>query len=776
MAKMSAIATATPWDVVKKLGQMRIRGRLIAGFVAVCTVLAASTGYTLYTVGGVSVNVERMANLRAPVAMKSTELVANLYSTLATLRGYLLTGNPQGKADRAAVWAEFDRDSAAFDKMAELFTNPENKRKWEETKAVLAEFHAAQDKAEALAFTDDAQPATKLLLTEAAPRAETMMGALTKIIDEEAAREATPERKKLLKDLADIRGNMGLALAGIRGFLLSGDASFKEAFEKRWNTAEKAVAAVDATKGLFNDSQRAAFESFKGAYEEFAPLPAKMFEIRESAQWNMPVYILTTEAAPRRKILDLLVGEKQADGTRSGGIQTSQTALLTQESAESLDGIGFLKAALWVLLALGLGLGGAIAALTARAIMRPIAGMTDAMTRLAGGDKSAAIPGVGRKDEIGDMAGAVQVFKENMIKAEQLAAEQAKEQERKEARTKAIEAYIGNFDKSVTGSLNTLAAAATEMQSMAESMSATAEETQRQSTAVAAASEQASTNVQTVASASEELSSSIGEISRQVAESSRITQTAVHEAGKTNAEIKGLAEAAQRIGEVVSLINDIASQTNLLALNATIEAARAGEMGKGFAVVASEVKSLANQTAKATEEISSKISEMQNATGNSVKAIEAITGTITQINEIATTIASMRAGRHPGNLPQRAGGIIGTSSDVQHLRRQPGRLRHRGRLGPVAGRRQRLGQAGRDPARRRQRLPGQDPRGIAFRATVHRQRAARPSGRPFFFGRGQSLRSRPSRQPYSSASGPVNLAAGWAAGHRARRLTGRRAP
>ena len=197
-----------------------------------------------------------------------------------------------------------------------------------------------------------------------------------------------------------------------------------------------------------------------------------------------------------------------------------------------------------------------------------------------------------------------------------------------------------NFESNVLGVVNTVSSAATEMQSSAQALASTAEETTRQSSAVAAASEEAATNVQTVAVASEELASSIAEISRQVAQSSRIAAHAVAEAEKTNANVQGLADAAQKIGEVVSLINDIASQTNLLALNATIEAARAGDAGKGFAVVASEVKSLANTTARATEEIGDEIAGVQSATQSAVAAIKTFGERINELAAISTTIAS----------------------------------------------------------------------------------------------------------------------------------------
>ena len=276
----------------------------------------------------------------------------------------------------------------------------------------------------------------------------------------------------------------------------------------------------------------------------------------------------------------------------------------------------------------------------ARAIVKPIVSLTDCMARLARKDWTADIPALDRKDEVGQMARAVDVFKQSGIENERLLAAQQAEETMKAARQRSIDSHIAEFDRMIGDALQTVSAASEELQATAQSMTATAEETQRQATAVAAASEQATTNVQTVAAASEELASSISEIGRQVTESVNIATQAVSEAERTNRQIQGLAEAAQKIGDVVKLINDIAGQTNLLALNATIEAARAGDAGKGFAVVASEVKSLATQTAKATEEISAKIAEMQSATESSVTAIGAIGGTIVRINEIATTIAS----------------------------------------------------------------------------------------------------------------------------------------
>lgn len=282
-----------------------------------------------------------------------------------------------------------------------------------------------------------------------------------------------------------------------------------------------------------------------------------------------------------------------------------------------------------------------MAFLVARSITSPIGSMTTAMGVLAGGNMDAIIPAQGRKDEVGIMAAAVQIFKVNMIEADRLRREQEEAKRlAEEERRRAMLEMADKFENTVGGVVEAVSSAAEELQATAQSMSTTAEETARQSTVVAAASEETTQNVQTVASATEELSASIREIGGQVNESSRIVGTAVAQATDTNAKVRSLAEAAQKIGEVVNLINGIASQTNLLALNATIEAARAGEAGKGFAVVASEVKALATQTAQATDEIGGQIRAIQDATTSSAEAIQDITATVNRVNEISGAIAA----------------------------------------------------------------------------------------------------------------------------------------
>jgi methyl-accepting chemotaxis protein len=313
-------------------------------------------------------------------------------------------------------------------------------------------------------------------------------------------------------------------------------------------------------------------------------------------------------------------------------------------------------------------------------IARPMRALSVSMEELAEGNFAVVLPGLGRKDEIGDVAGAVEKFKvvaaqkardeaEARIKQDQVAAQQRKADMIKLA---------DDFEGAIGEIVETVSSASTELEASASTLTATAERAQELTTMVAAASEEASTNVQAVASATEEMASSVNEISRQVQDSARMAGEAVDQARKTNDRVSELSKAAARIGDVVELINTIAGQTNLLALNATIEAARAGDAGRGFAVVASEVKALAEQTAKATGEIGQQISGIQAATQESVTAIKEISGTIERLSEISSTIAAaveeQGAATHEisRNVQQAALGTQQVSSNITDVQRGAG--------------------------------------------------------------------------------------------------------
>ena len=266
--------------------------------------------------------------------------------------------------------------------------------------------------------------------------------------------------------------------------------------------------------------------------------------------------------------------------------------------------------------------------------------MTSSMRRVSEGDYSADIPGVGRSDEIGEMAATLRIFKDSCIDRLELAEQQRRSDEAKLEQAQRLVQLTRSFEGKAHLAVKAVDAAATDLNAAALTLSANTEQTNRQSASVAVASEQATANVENVASAAEQLTASVGEISRQVAHAHSVSQDAVTGAAHANSVVSALADSAKKIGDVVNLINDIASQTNLLALNATIEAARAGEAGKGFAVVASEVKALANQTASATGDISEQVLAIQGATQEAEAAISTVCKIIEEINRISATIAS----------------------------------------------------------------------------------------------------------------------------------------
>jgi methyl-accepting chemotaxis protein len=457
-----------------------------------------------------------------------------------------------------------------------------------------------------------------------------------------AARQANDAWNKALAPLlgsaagADMQGS-----PGIEANLREASSAFNGARAAAWRfavtsepeqralTAQEMALATDALKrvrALATEKQvRAGVDGLVAAADRFKNLTEDAVRTEEAKR-----RVLTEQVLPAAKEIGVRL-------TKAVAFANEYALSRRDELLANLTWVGNVAIMVGMLVVLML-IGSAL--FSVLSIARPIRRIGEVLLELADGNKAVEIPYTERGDEVGDNARAARTFKDNLIRIEQMEAEQKDLQAAAAQRKAEMIKLADAFQAAVGGIVNTVSSASSQLEAAAGTLSGTAEETQQLSGMVASASEEASANVGAVASAAEEMSASVTEISRQVHDSSRIAGDAVKQAERTDVRINELLQAAGRIGDVVKLITAIAEQTNLLALNATIEAARAGESGRGFAVVASEVKALAAQTAKATDEISAQITGMQAATQDSVSAIKEIGATITHIADIATTIAA----------------------------------------------------------------------------------------------------------------------------------------
>jgi methyl-accepting chemotaxis protein len=622
---------------------LRIRGRLYGGFGALLLFCAGLAGFAVYQLSGIHDQVGRLT-VQSKSAIRASEISTELQAVRRAILRYTFDQDEVSFAEsdkRLTEVTDFLEDAGRTTIMEERRTvylaTAKDIAELKTKRAALGDAIKQMQAGRALLFTDgDKMAAEVQKFVDAADKTDFSHDA------------SALESKVLLVRIANWRM---LATREAKGL-----ATFKTNVAK----AQQQIAALE--KAELPSNLAALLLSVKAGVGKYA----------EAFDKTAPSLLLADELY-YKAVTPLIVGviEKMEGVKAAIGQNFAKTTADTEERITGTIATQEIVAGAAVLVGL------LIAFLIARGIIGPLSGLTSGMKELAGGNFGVVLPGLDRKDEVGDMAQAVEGFKvkagekardeaEAKIKQDQIAAKQRKADMIKLA---------DDFESAVSEIIETVSSASTELEASASTLTSTAERAQELTTMVAAASEEASTNVQSVASATEEMTSSVNEISRQVQDSARMAGEAVDQARKTNDRVSELSKAAARIGDVVELINTIAGQTNLLALNATIEAARAGEAGRGFAVVASEVKALAEQTAKATGEIGQQISGIQAATQESVNAIKEISGTIEKLSEISSTIAAAVEEQGAAtqeisrNVQQAAQGTMQVSSHITDVQR-----------------------------------------------------------------------------------------------------------
>jgi methyl-accepting chemotaxis protein len=587
----------------------RFRGKIMLGFVIVLAISAISMGIAYLGFERVSAGVASYRN-----SVSEADLARNIDRDLTWYRGlaryYVVTGKEDDA--KAALAAETSLKDA-IDQSMKGTTNP---ARLNQITRLAREFRAfTKIFADILRVKNESTLLTQNQLTRGGTT-------LRYKLDDLASNAAEAELPAIELGAKQVAAQYQAAMVLANTFVINSDMTVATSALARLKFVENSLKAISST----DEKIVQGLKEVSALLEEYRQTLGKLIENAKE------IGELTTEMA------------ESADAIMKGSNAMKADLLSDQQRLESESNatIGETER-LVVMLALGgFLLGGTLAVLLGKGISRPMTAMCKAMRELANGNFDVVLPGLGRKDELGEMASAVEEFKvQAVVKAERdAAAHDAQNKASSAARRTELIRFADDFEAAVGAIVSNVSASAVQLEAAAGTLTRTAETTQSLSSQVSGSSEEASNNMQSVASATEELSASVDEIGRRVRESSQIAEAAVLQAKQTDGRISKLSRAAQEIGDVVKLITAIAEQTNLLALNATIEAARAGDAGRGFAVVASEVKSLASQTAKATDEISSHISGMQGATQESVAAIKEIGGTIAKISVIAATISS----------------------------------------------------------------------------------------------------------------------------------------
>jgi len=586
---------------------LKIGKRLMFGFAILVILIAVSSFNAIFQIKSIEQQAQKVVELRLPTAQASASILNGVNHALAALRGWMILGKDKFKVERAAAWdTEINNALITLEKMSVNWTNPDNVTRLAELKSLLNEFATEQQRIEDIAQTVQNTPALEMLFEQAVPQATIMSKQITLIIDLEAALDATPERKALLGMMADVRGTLGLALANIRGYLLSGEDKYKKNFEILWAKNDKRFADLKRNKSLFSFTQAKAFSTFEDARNIFVTIPPKMLEMRSQKDWNLANYWLSTKAAPVGFKIKVILKQ-----------MANNQAILLADDATKMTAMAE-KAGIisWIQLLVGLLVGLVAAKIVTNSIVGPINKLKGVVTRAEKNSDLTVRGDTNGEDEISEIAAAfndmMQVFQQAL--------------------------------NNISTASNQIAAASDATSVITEQTSAAVKQQQEETTQLATAMNEMSLTVNDIAKNTTQTSVASDEAIRNVDTGSQAMQGTISTIqqlasviGQTSGTITELEKRTIDISSVLDVISGIAEQTNLLALNAAIEAARAGEQGRGFAVVADEVRALASRTQDATGEITKMIDQLQQGSKQAVSSMNESQNQVTSAVEQANS-------------------------------------------------------------------------------------------------------------------------------------------
>tara|TARA_R110000822_G_scaffold66775_3_gene162931 strand:- start:18962 stop:20977 length:2016 start_codon:yes stop_codon:yes gene_type:complete len=598
--------------------KIKISTRLTVGCLILLLILAMSSISSIFQITSITQDANKVVELRIPSSQAGASVLNGVNHALAALRGWMLLGKEEFKHDRMLAWdTEITPAIATLNIMSANWSNPENKTLLTDMQTLLKALKQEQKKIEDIAQTIQNIPSIEILYQQAVPQASIMSKEITTLIDIELALPASAERKALLGMMADVRGSLGLALANIRGYLLSGEEHYRENFQQLWQKNQQRFSALKQQQILLNIEQKNSFRIFSQAMTVFAPLPKKMLDSRAQDNWNLANYWLATKAAPLGDKIKVILS----------AMASNQKALLKSDSAMLLDGSNNAITIAWLLLFVGIIFATSLAIILIRSIIPPLNLISEGLVEIrSNNDLTIRLSNQGR-DEISIMADALNnVFA--TFKASLHDVSSASEQISVTAEeTSIISTQIANSIESQAGQTELIATAINEM-------TTTTKEVAQSITHTSIASDKAHEHVSTGTEIMQKTISTINTLAEKIS--------------ATNQTVSELEQNSREIANILEVINSIADQTNLLALNAAIEAARAGEQGRGFSVVADEVRALAARTQESTGEISTIISKLQQS---AKVAVTSIVQSQAQVDDVV-------------NQAQLSGEILKTIADI----------------------------------------------------------------------------------------------------------------